>query len=658
MRKTFLPSCLIAVSFLSFAWSQPPDNGGREPGPGGPGFGSPVFGGPGFGGPPGMGGMGMGGPPGNATVEILEKFDADKSGWLNQTERAKAREFLNSDEGKKLRRRNGPTFGPGGPPGEGRRGPGGEGGPGNPGRPEGDQRGPGAGPGPGPGGPGGGPFGPGGFGPGGPGGPFGPGGPRGRNMEPAKSGPRVNPSDVKPLDGDFYDPNVLRTIFLNFENQDWEKELEEFRETDVDVPATMLVDGKEYQGVGIRFRGMSSYFTVQTGHKRSLNLSVDLVEPDQRLYGYKTLNLLNAHEDDSMLSSVLYSHIARQYLPAPKANMVKLVVNGESWGLYANVQQFNKEFLKENFDTTSGARWKVSGSPMGGGGLSYMGDEIELYEKKYEMKSGKKKDWKALIELCRILDQSSPDELETELRKVLDVDGLLWFLALDNALINCDGYWIRASDFSMYRDTDGIFHILPHDMNEAFRRPMGPGMGGPGMGGPMGGRGRGGPGGAVPGGPSLPPNDQPGAPRQPGGEGFRPPFAMMPAVNGVELDPLVGLDDPSKPLRSKVLVVPSLRRKYLENIKTIADQSMAWEKIGPVIAQYRSLMDKEVELDTKKLGTYEAFVKATAPDADTARPNPREGGGPPMMMGRSSIPLRAFFEQRRKYLLGDSDATK
>ena len=43
----------------------------------------------------------------------------------------------------------------------------------------------------------------------------------------------------------------------------------------------------------------------------------------QRLYGYKTLNLLNANGDPSLMSTVLYSHIARQYIPTPKANLVK-----------------------------------------------------------------------------------------------------------------------------------------------------------------------------------------------------------------------------------------------------------------------------------------------------------------------------------------------
>src|SRR5262249_44833785 len=152
---------------------------------------------------------------------------------------------------------------------------------------------------------------------------------------PAKPGPRVTPAEVKnyPRAG-LYEPTVLRTIFIDFEDKDWEAELADFYKTDVQVPATLTVDGKRHRDVGVHFRGMSSYFMVPAGYKRSLNLSLDFAHKKQRLYGYKTLNLLNGADDPTFLHTVLYAHVARQYIPAPKANLVKVVINGESWGIY------------------------------------------------------------------------------------------------------------------------------------------------------------------------------------------------------------------------------------------------------------------------------------------------------------------------------------
>jgi hypothetical protein len=88
---------------------------------------------------------------------------------------------------------------------------------------------------------------------------FGPPGGMNRNQKPPVAGVHVEKSDAKSYpDAGLYDPSVLRTIFIDFENKkDWEAELEEFHGTDADVAATLTVDGKTYPNVGIHFRGMS-----------------------------------------------------------------------------------------------------------------------------------------------------------------------------------------------------------------------------------------------------------------------------------------------------------------------------------------------------------------------------------------------------------------
>lgn len=495
--------------------------------------------------------------------------------------------------------------------------------------------------------------GPGGGGPGG-----GPGGPGGRGRRVAGTpGPKVDPASVRVYgDESLYDLSTLRTLFLTFDNTDWEKELEEFHGTDVEVPATLLVDGKAYSNVGIHFRGMSSYGGVPTGSKRSLNVAIDLADSKQRLLGYKTLNLLNAHEDGSFLSSVLYSQIARKHIPAPKANFVKVVINGESWGVYVNVQQFNKDLLAENYPSSKGARWKVSGSPAGGGGLEYLGENIEDYKRRYEIKTeDNEKSWKAFIRLCRVLNETPTDELEAAIEPILDLEQTLWFLALDVSLCNNDGYWVRASDYSIYLDPEGRFHPIPHDMNEAFRPGGGPGMGGPGPGGPGGpGMGRG-PGGGRgeprnDGGPGagrgFDPGDSRGEPMAgppPGGPGMGPRGGrggFGPGGGGVELDPLIALDDPRKPLRSRLLAVPALRARYLAMVKTIAEQDLAWDAVRPVVEQARGLLSDEIRMDTRKLSSFEEFETALSSE------EPR-----PAAARSREMSVRTFVEQRRAYLL-------
>jgi spore coat protein CotH len=228
----------------------------------------------------------------------------------------------------------------------------------------------------------------------------------------------------------------------------------------VDVPAKLTVDGKTYQDVGVHFRGASS-FGVGEGRKRSINVSLDFAHSEQQLGGYRTLNLLNSHRDPSFLRSILYYQIAREYIPAPKANFARVVINGESWGVYVNAQQFDRDFVKDWFGTTKGARWKVPGSPGGRGNLAYLGDDVAPYKQFYEIKSkDSDKSWAKLIKLCKVLNETPPEKLEQALTPLLNIDGALKFLAIENTLVNNDGYWIRTSDYNIYEDEKGRFHIV------------------------------------------------------------------------------------------------------------------------------------------------------------------------------------------------------
>lgn len=409
---------------------------------------------------PGSGGFAFGPGGMNRDVELVKQFDKDGNGWLNTQERQEARKSRQQ----------------GGRPGPGRFG-----------------------------GP------PGGF-----------PGSRRQSTTP-QPGINITPAEVTSYpDAPLYAPNVLRTLFLDFESPDWETELEAFYHTDVDVPARLTVDGKTYPDIGVRFRGNTSYMMAGPDGKRPLNLSMDMAHKGQNLLGFRTLNLLNSAEDPSFLRTVLSLQIARDYMPAPRANFVRVVVNGENWGVFANVEQFNKDFLEANFGTRKGARWKVPVAFGGNGGLAYLGDDVADYLRSYELKSGEDpKAWDRLISLCKTLNETPPEDVEARLGPLLDIDGALRFLAWDNVLAGGDGYWTRASDYSMYQDPQGKFHIIPYDVNETFGGGGFPGgRGGPGRGR---GRDRGGPGGGGPGG-------RDGGPGGPGGPGagFGPGMILAP----------------------------------------------------------------------------------------------------------------------------------
>ena len=73
---------------------------------------------------------------------------------------------------------------------------------------------------------------------------------------------------------------------------------------------------------------------------------MDYLDSDQRLLGYKTLNLLNCNGDASLMSTVLYPEIASMRIPTPEANFVNVVINGESWGGIATSNNSTETLLK------------------------------------------------------------------------------------------------------------------------------------------------------------------------------------------------------------------------------------------------------------------------------------------------------------------------
>ena len=277
------------------------------------------------------------------------------------------------------------------------------------------------------------------------------------------------------------------------------------------------------------------------------------------------------------MRAVLYAEIAKHYLALPKTNYVRAVVNGESWGVYVNAQQFNSDFTKEFYSSANGARWKVPGTPRGQGGMEYLGEELAPYRRLYEIKTkDTPKSWAELVRLFKVLNETPLDGLEAALAPILDVDSTLKFLALEVALVNSDGYWTRASDYSIYQAPNGRFHVVPHDVNEALSDESGFGFGGRG--------------------------------------------------GGVTLDPLVSVDDPGKPLRSRLLKVPALRARYLGYVHDIAEKWLDWKTLEPLVTQYQALIADEMKVDTRKLYSVESFQNGV-----TA--------------------LKSFIDRRRAYLL-------
>ena len=239
---------------------------------------------------------------------------------------------------------------------------------------------------------------------------------------------------------DLYDPDAYRSVYLQFNQANWWQQLEQNYAPEIEIPADMTVDSVVYPGVGVRFRGNTSYTWLPTGcQKKSFNISVDFTQPGLDLYGYDHLNLNNGFHDPTFLREFLTYMVCRRHGCAPKANFVKLYLNNQYWGVYINVQQPNKDWAKEWFRSNNGTRYR--GYPTSGmfnNGrccFTWLGSTVSLYLAAYQAKSG---DGTDLMNLCNVLNNTPSAQLQAALPAVFNLDQFYRYAACMNIMTQTD----------------------------------------------------------------------------------------------------------------------------------------------------------------------------------------------------------------------------
>ncbi|MFO0859446.1 MAG: CotH kinase family protein [Phycisphaerales bacterium] len=366
---------------------------------------------------------------------------------------------------------------------------------------------------------------------------------------------------------DLYDTSVLRTMNFQFHDANWLPLLKANYAAQVNILADLTVDGVTYHDVGVRIRGNTSYTGLPAGSEKfSLNVELDAVDANQDLMGYSSLNLNNGFHDPTFCREVLYNNYVAQFMPNPRANHVIVTLNGQNWGVYNNVQQFNKTMLATHFADTSGLRIKCANNP-NGPGLRYNGATAAGYPG-YEIKDdgGLADPWAAHIAVCNAVTNASPAAWQTAIDPIFAVDASIWSVVFENILTDDDSYILKGADFMTYRNpTDSRTYLMQTDANETFTQM------------------------------------------------YWSPFFNFTAVN--------------KPVLNRVLSAPELRQRYLAHYRTaLAD--LTWVYFGPRAMELRNQIDAAVQADPKKLYSYALFQSNFTTSANLPYPGPAGGSVP------------------------------
>ncbi len=369
------------------------------------------------------------------------------------------------------------------------------------------------------------------------------------------------PSSVS-AQADFYDVNTIQEIKINFEQDNWRYVLDSLRfNGDGLLLGTIEINGQKFNDIGLRYRGGRSF---QPGNKRnSLYIKLNFIDKEQNYQGQQTVKLSSALRDPSMVREVFGYEVARQYMPAPRANFTKVIINGEYYGLFVNVEPIDDAFLTNNFGNAEGtfvqcAPNLVEEEPSGCksdvfGSLQY-DNSAKCYLHNFMLLS--ESGWDDLIELTYVLNQK-PDEVS----RVLNIDGTLWMLAFNNVLVNLSSYTGRYSEnYFLYKDKEGKFTPILYDLNLCFGSYKNTGVG-----------------------------------------------SDLKLKELQEMDPLLHIDNPAKPLISRLLSNEEYKKIYLSHIRTIANDFFRKDTYIERIKELQGLIRPAFEEDPNRYYSTEDF---------------------------------------------------
>lgn len=264
----------------------------------------------------------------------------------------------------------------------------------------------------------------------------------------------------KQIDSTVFPKDKVIDVKITIDEADFQEMLdnasaEEYKEASVNY------NGMQFDHVGIRTKGNLSLRSVvnSDSDRYSFKLSFDEYL-NQTLNGISKINLNNNYSDASYMREFLTYELADSVgLPTPGFSYVNVYVNDELWGFYLAIEQIGDSYLERHFNNSYGALYKAEMTGTGSD-LAWLGNDPDSYTG-LVMKSKSSND-DVLIDMLDELNNGSDYE------KVLDVDNVLKYVALNVVASNMDSYLgMNKQNYYLY-ENKGVFSVLPWDYNMAF----------------------------------------------------------------------------------------------------------------------------------------------------------------------------------------------
>ncbi len=237
---------------------------------------------------------------------------------------------------------------------------------------------------------------------------------------------------------DLYDQDTLPTFELAFTDEDW-----------ADIQGDCYTGAQTYHPVAFTWNGetaaamarLKGNWTWNCG-KLQFVVSFNEEDPAGRFHGVRKVVLDAPWYDRTMLHERLaFPLFERLGLPYSCVNNAKLSINGEYYGLYANLERLDHEYLERNFEDASG----------------------NLYQAGSELKTNEDVGDVADLEALRAATTAE------EISALVDLDEATAEWAAEAMIPALDNYWAGVEiNYYLYDYPGRGFLYLPYDLDLSF----------------------------------------------------------------------------------------------------------------------------------------------------------------------------------------------
>jgi len=236
------------------------------------------------------------------------------------------------------------------------------------------------------------------------------------------------------------------------------------------VPADIVLDGVPAPDVGLRNKGRVGSYRPFSG-KPSLKIEIGHYQKGRELLGIQKLNVNSMVQDYAMAHDyIAYSVYNAAGVQAPRVGFLWVTINGEDYGLYANIEAYDDVWLERRYEDPDGNLYDGDYYYDWTTGSYTMIDFSSSLQSLFELDEGEDVGLSDISAVTAAVESSAGTDAWTQsVGAVVDLDQFTHMWAGEAWVGQYDGYAYNRNNYRVYFDpTDGLARMHPWDHDWAF----------------------------------------------------------------------------------------------------------------------------------------------------------------------------------------------